>query len=77
MAVPISSPTGLRIEMVAPASPVPVTDRPSPPTVAVGASGAVMSGAVSATVGEALPAASLWPTTSVWRSTCGVASVTE
>ena len=61
---------------VAPASAVPVTVVPSGATAATGGAGAVRSGATSVTAGEALPAASVCTTVSVWRSICGVASVT-
>ena len=57
--------------MVAPGSPVPVTTIPVASIAAVGAAGAVRSGAGAETVGEALLAASAWPTVSVPPSVCG------
>ncbi len=51
---------------VASTSPTPVTTVPSPLIVAVSPIGAVISGAVTATMGEALPAASLWTSWSAW-----------
>ena len=60
----------------APGAPVPVTLAPSPAIVAVGAAGAVMSGAVSGSVGEALLAASVWRAVSVSPFVCAGESVT-
>ena len=55
-AVPSTAPAVSRTVTVAPASPVPATDRPSPATLATGAAGAVMSGAVSGIAADGLPA---------------------
>ena len=68
-------PAGSVIVMRAPGSPRPVTCAPSAETVAVGAAGSVVSGAVSVIRGETLPAASTCVTASVWPSTCAAESV--
>ena len=70
-------PAGSRIVTAAPASPVPVMTAPSTLTVAVSPVGAVMSAATTATMGEALPAASVCTSVSVSPLACGVASGTE
>ena len=69
-------PAGLVMRIVAPASPVPVTVVPSDVTVPVGAVGAVVSGAVIGTVGDALPAPSLCISVSASPLVCGVVRVT-
>ena len=74
MAVPIGWPPALVTWTVAPASPVPVSVVPSVLTVATGAVGAVVSGAVTVVAGEALPAASLWVTVRLPPAVCGVVS---
>ena len=64
VAVPICVPVALVIVTVAPGSPVPVATVPFAATLAVGASGAVASGATMPVAGEALPAGSLCDTDS-------------
>ena len=70
-------PEGSRTVTVAPASPLPLTTVPTPFTAAVRPSGAVMSGACTATSGEALPAGSVCETSSNWPLAWGVVRVIE
>ena len=76
-AVPSGLPAASWTLTVAPGSPVPVTTVPSADTLATGAAGGVMSGAVRLTVGEWLPAPSVCPTVSVPPLAWGGASGTK
>ena len=60
----MTAPDGSRTVTVAPASPRPVIVAPAASIAAVGAVGAVVSGAWTAVAGETLPAASAWVTVS-------------
>ena len=68
--MPTVVPAGVVTVTVAPGSAVPTTAPPPGATVAVGAAGAVVSGAVTESGGEALPAASVWTTVRGWPFAC-------
>ena len=72
--VPITSPFGSVISTVAPGSPVPETMVPSSLISRTGASGAVVSGAVTVASGDSLPAASVCVPVSSSPLVCGVVS---
>ncbi|MEG8054763.1 hypothetical protein QP185_18980 [Sphingomonas aerolata] len=65
-------PAALVTLIVAPGAPVPVARLPSPLIVAVGASGAVVSGASRPAGAETFPARSACTTDSASPSSCGV-----
>ena len=71
MAVAISVPSTFRTLTVAKGSPVPVTLVPSAATVAIGAAGAVRSGAATVAGCDGLPAGSVCTADSVWPPVCG------
>ena len=70
------APDASRTMMVAPTSPVPLIDDPSVAMVALGAAGAVRSGALMAVGSDTLPAASICVTDSGSPSTRGGDKVT-
>ncbi|MNE08477.1 hypothetical protein D3C80_1011280 [compost metagenome] len=75
--VPRTVSSGLRTSTVLPGSAVPPTVLPSGLTVSpVAGSGLVVSGAVTETGAESLPAASVTTTVTVWPLFCGVSSGT-
>ena len=75
MAVPSVAPLASSTRTVAPTSPVPMTSEPVGSIMAVGASGAVRSGAMTVAGDETSPSASVWVTRTVSPLRCGVVSV--
>ena len=76
VAVPIAAPPASRTVTVAPASAVPVMIWPVASIVALGAAGAVRSGAIAVAGGDTAPAASAWVTRIVSPSSRAGVSVT-
>ncbi len=69
--VAITVPSAARTRTVAKGSPVPVTLAPSAAMVAIGAGGAVRSGAATVAGGDGLPAGSVCTADRVWPLICG------